>query len=413
MAASVEPLDRERHLKYFKRCHKSLLPTPYTSSDSTRLTFACFVICALNLLDEPLTPSERSDIRNWVLSLQHPDGGFCGSSTHAFSGRDTVKGDANLAATFFALILLAAASDGDKEASAAYSGVNRSRLLRWLRKLQRKDGSLGQNLWEGRPVGGSDMRHCYLASSIRWMLGGGSGQEEGEDLDVESMVAFIRRGQTYDGGLAESSQNESHGGYVYCGVAALAMLDRDTNGTALRDGTPRHDDLIKFLAHRQFPYMAAEEEAEAIEEDAENLIEQGLEALSMAENSCEYVGYNGRWNKKADTCYCWWAGGALKLLDKVSFMKRDPSRSYLLGITQHRIGGFSKTHGGPPDIFHSYLGLAALAVMGKDGFKEFDEGLCCSQEISQKIALAREGLREREQRVQWKDDGFWDAVNKS
>ena len=92
-------------------------------------------------------------------------------------------------------------------------------------------------------------------------------------------------------------------------------------------------------------------------------------------------------------------------------MKADGSRSYLLGITQHRIGGFSKNAGGPPDIYHSYLGLAALAVMGQDGFKDFDVGLCCSQEISQKIRWACEGLREREQRTQWKDDGFWNAVS--
>lgn len=194
MAASVEPLDRERHLKYWRRCHKSLLPTPYTSSDSTRLMFGGFVICALSLLEEPLNQTERSEIREWVLSLQHPDGGFCGSSTHSFLGRDAVKGDANLAATFFALVLLAAAAEGQTEASAAYAGVNRSRLLRWLRKLQRGDGSFGQYLWDGRPVGGSDMRHSYLASCIRWMLGGGS-HEKDNDINTETMTAFIRRGQ--------------------------------------------------------------------------------------------------------------------------------------------------------------------------------------------------------------------------
>lgn len=91
------------------------------------------------------------------------------------------------------------------------------------------------------------------------------------------------------------------------------MLDRDTTGTALKDGTSSQEGLLKFLAHRQFPYMAAEEEAEAMEEDAENLIEQGLDSMSLSDKPCEYVGYNGRWNKKADTCYCWWAGGALKV----------------------------------------------------------------------------------------------------
>lgn len=195
MAVPCEPLDKERHIKYWKRCHKSLLPTAYTSSDSTRLLFACFTICALDLLGAPLDASERSAIRSWVLSLQHPEGGFCGSPLHAYDKRDSHKGSANLAATFFALILLAAAADGEHEASAAFSGVNRARLLQWLRSLQRADGSFGQNLWDGRPVGGSDMRHSYLASCIRWMLRGSIDQADHDDVNLERLVAHVLRGQ--------------------------------------------------------------------------------------------------------------------------------------------------------------------------------------------------------------------------
>lgn len=191
-------LNKERHLKYWKRCHTSFLPTPYTASDSSRLTFACFTIAALDLLSSPLTPADRAAIRRWVLSLQHPDGGFCGSSTHALSGPNAAKGTANLAASFFALVLLGLAADGEEQARGAFAGVNRTKLLRWLRKLQREDGSFGQNLWQGESVGGRDMRHSYLASSIRWMLRGDV--EEGgegwvEDVNVEEMVAHIRRGQ--------------------------------------------------------------------------------------------------------------------------------------------------------------------------------------------------------------------------
>lgn len=195
MAVQEPSLNKEGHVKYWRRCHQSFLPTPYTASDSTRLTFACFIVSALDLLSAPFTQTERNAIRTWVLSLQHPDGGFCGSSTHAFGGQDAGKGTANLAATFFALILLATAADGDSEATAAFTGVQRDKLLRWLRRLQRKDGSFGQNLWEGQPVGGSDMRHSYLASSVRWMLGAGQGPEgQKEDIDVVAMISHIRRG---------------------------------------------------------------------------------------------------------------------------------------------------------------------------------------------------------------------------
>jgi geranylgeranyl transferase type-1 subunit beta len=32
----------------------------------------------------------------------------------------------------------------------------------------------------------------------------------------------------------------------------------------------------------------------------------------------------------------------------------------------HRIGGFSKYPGGPPDVYHACFGLTALAVMGEE-----------------------------------------------
>lgn len=94
----------------------------------------------------------------------------------------------------------------------------------------------------------------------------------------------------------------------------------------------------------------------------------------------------------------------------IDFVSAVPSRRYLLEITQHRIGGFGKIAGAPPDIYHSYLGLAALATMGDGDLKEFDVGLCCTKETAGKIERARDGLVEgfRERHgSSWDDDGFW------
>ncbi|KAF4975870.1 hypothetical protein FZEAL_7393, partial [Fusarium zealandicum] len=398
MSDSDEPsLNKKQHIKYWQRCHKTYLPSPYTAYDSTRLTFAFFTISALDLLSAPLTTSERAAIRRWVLSLQHPDGGFCGSSTHALHGQQASKGTANIAATFFALLLLGVAAESDEEARTAFRGVDRTRLLRWMRGLQRKDGSFGQNVWDGETVGGRDMRHSYLASCIRWMLRGDvkEGDEAFvEDVDVDEMVAHIRRGQTYDGGVAESSQHESHAGYAYCAIGALSLLDRPLDSTsshppeqALKNGIPDRQGLLQFLASRQFAYLAKEEEEDEVEDNF-------IEAEAGEAESYGHVGFNGRWNKKADTCYCWWVGGTLAMLGNLSIINAAPSRRYILDITQHRIGGFSKAVGGPPDMYHSYLGLAALASMGETELKEFDVGLCCSVETTRKLEKAREGLLE-------------------
>lgn len=322
-------LDKERHVKYWKRCAGTYLPSQYTATDSTRLMWACFIFSAHDLLSMPITPPQRISIRQWVLSLQHPDGGFCGSSTHAHTGQNARKGESNIAATYFALVLLALAAEGD--GSTAFQGVRRRKLLSWLRRLQRQDGSFGQNLWDGETVGGKDTRHSYFASSIRWILRGNvqDGHADWvEDIDVEKMAEHVRLGQTYDGGLAEVSSNESHGklsavilspsqlttqaGYVYTSVAALAFLDRSSPGTnSIQLSLTDPAGLLKFLAGRQFTYLE-EEENDPDEDDAENFVEAQLSSLTL-DNGCTHVGYNGRWNKKADTCYCWWVAGSLKV----------------------------------------------------------------------------------------------------
>lgn len=187
--------EKPKHIKYWQRCHNTFLPSAYTPNDSSRLTLAFFIIGALDLLSVPITSQDRSAIRSWVLSLQHPDGGFCGSPTHVLPGQDASKASANLAATHFALLMLALAADTDVEAKAAFAGVNRKKLLRWMRKLQRDDGSFGQVLWDGEAMGGRDMRHSYLASCIRWMIRGSlkeSDPEWEEDVDVDKMIDHIR-----------------------------------------------------------------------------------------------------------------------------------------------------------------------------------------------------------------------------
>ncbi|XWW93995.1 hypothetical protein V2A60_001934 [Cordyceps javanica] len=410
-------LDVERHIKYWKRCHGTFLPAPYTANDSTRLTLACFIISSLDLLRSPPTSQERAAIRKWVLSLQHPGGGFCGSATHAPAGASA--GDANLAATFFALVLLALSAVGtgsEEDEKNAFSGVKRKKLLLWLRRLQRdEDGAVAQMLWEGEPVGGHDVRNSYMAAGIRWMLRGDvvNGDKRWvQDLDLERLVEYISKTQTHDGGMGETtSHHESHGGYTFCALSALALLSRPPSTGQRVEAADKHipdrAQLLKFLVHRQFIYHA-EEETEH-EEDEENYIEKELAQLQL-DGPPALVGCNGRWNKKADTCYFWWAAGALSLLDHESMLHREPARHYLTGITQHRIGGFGKTTGAPPDIYHSYLGLTALAVMGEPKLKELDAELCCSAEVAACIAKARDGLLAAENArasTDWENDGFW------
>ena len=73
--------------------------------------------------------------------------------------------------------------------------VDRGKCLSWLKTLQREDGSFGELMTEdGKIRGGKDMRYCYTATAIRWVLGGEVNQDEG-DIDVERLVEHLRNGQ--------------------------------------------------------------------------------------------------------------------------------------------------------------------------------------------------------------------------
>ncbi|KAI0175483.1 terpenoid cyclases/Protein prenyltransferase [Hypoxylon sp. FL1284] len=415
-------LDAARHIRYWQRCFRSLLPHHYVTNDSTRLALGFFIVAALDLLSSPssysepprdplkaslISPADRKHLRAWVLSLQHPRGGFCGSPHHVLPKQYAVKWDAvnkvesardpanaNIAATYFALLLLGILADDD--GSSAFEGVHRINTLRWLKKLQRDDGSFGEIIDEDGYVGGSkDMRYCYLAATVRWALGG---PEAGEDFDVDALVAYIRRGQTFDGGLAESSTHESHAGYAYCAVAALTLLDlaepdaAAQPGRCLHAGIPSIPSLVHFLACRQFDYL---DPSSGEDEGSSDLPDIASISLSDAPRT---AGFNGRLNKAADTCYTWWVCGTLAMLGEGQVVDRDPARKFILEKTQHMIGGFAKHPGGPPDAYHAYLGLAALATMaGEQGDKEeglgrFDPRLCLSRESSDRVAKAREAL---------------------
>ena len=221
-----------KQTQYFLRCLKTFLPHHYQSNDSQRLSFAYFTLSALDLLGvlhEKTTPKERQEYVDWIYRLQHPEGGFKG-----FTGADVgdtctqeegnVWDPANLGSTFFALGCLMVLGDNMER-------VRWRECLTWLRTLQRLEGNFGEAMGKGRAIeGGGDVRFCYLASGVRWMLRRGKEAEEAGDIDEEAMVMFVKRSvvswhpyafrpsmradneaQTYEGGISETPGGEAHG----------------------------------------------------------------------------------------------------------------------------------------------------------------------------------------------------------
>ena len=71
-------------------------------------------------------------------------------------------------------------------------------------------------------------------------------------------------------------------------------------------GVQDREKLLRFLAQRQFSYVDSDDEDDE-DDDEENYVEAKLGNLRLDAP----VGFNGRWNKRADTCYTWWVAGTL------------------------------------------------------------------------------------------------------
>lgn len=122
-------------------------------------------------------------------------------------------------------------------------------------------------------------------------------------------------------------------------------------------------------------------------EDAEP---PSLESLSLIDSV--QVGCSGRCNKKADTCYCFFVGATLSMLGKEELVNAEGFRRFLLEQTQHQIGGFGKCPGYPPDLYHAYLGLGILSIMGEPGLKPVHPAFCVTIDAKENLENTMEKI---------------------
>lgn len=190
----------------------------------------------------------------------------------------------------------------------------------------------------------------------------------------------------------------STAGLTYCGIGALSLLGKlpgakfDEN--ALKDKTlvPAEflEKTIWWLVHRQTSVVQDDSEYNLPETNddipssppkhdvpsfyvlgatptAPNIPNPHHAPLNISLNELQRAGFNGRCNKVADTCYSFWAGATLGVLNtrphplylvlindqtlqKVHLISFNANRRYLLEKTQHVIGGFGKLPGLPPGL---------------------------------------------------------------
>ena len=324
---STVPLERADHVQYCERGLGVKMGRGLSSLDASR-PWLCYWTChSLELLGRPVGDGPLSARTvDFLARCQDAGGGFCGGPTGHMP---------HLAPTFAAISALVTVGTG-----AAYAVIDRAGLLAFLRRLKQPDGSFALH------VGGeTDVRGTYCAAAVAVATGVAS-----EEL-FAGTAEWIASCQTFEGGLGGEPGNEAHGGYTYCGLAALALLQRldavDAEGCA------------RWLAGRQY-------EREG--------------------------GFAGRTNKLVDCCYGFWQSAVPSLLHAalaatsgsggggggagggaaVPGYDRLRLQEYLLCCCQSAGGGLRDKPSKRADFYHTAYGLAGLSV-AQHGWSVADE----------------------------------------
>ncbi|KAJ8718510.1 hypothetical protein PYW08_002747 [Mythimna loreyi] len=318
-----------QHVKYFMR-FLNILPSSLSSHDTTRVTIAYFSVSGLDVLGAISTVSLdlRNRIIEWIYRLQvHPDKNNGDVSMCGFQGSSTINIDldppnnhyrcGHLAMTYTGLCILLALGDD-------LSRLNRKALVGGVKALQTEEGNFAATLSGCE----SDMRFVYCAACISYMLNDWSG------FNIEKATDYIIKSIGYDYGIAQCPELESHGGTTFCALATLSLTNQ-----------------------------------------LDKLSEQQVEGLKRWLLFRQVDGFQGRPNKPVDTCYSFWVGASLKILDMLQYSNYGSNRKYVYETQDTVVGGFSKWPDTCTDPMHTYLGLAGLSLIGESGLLEIEPTL--------------------------------------
>ncbi|KAL6614555.1 hypothetical protein ACP70R_036825 [Stipagrostis hirtigluma subsp. patula] len=239
---------RDQHIEYLTKGLRHLGPG-FHVLDANRPWLCYWMVHSLALLDEVLDDDLEDDIVDFLARCQDKDGGYGGGPGQL----------PHLATTYAAINTLVTIGS-----ERALSSINRDTLHKFM--LRVKDASGAFRMHEGGEI---DVRACYTAISVASLV------NILDDELAKGLGDYIARCQTYEGGIAGEPYAEAHGGYTFCGLAALILLN-ETEKLDLPS-------LIGWVAFRQ-----------------------GVEC-----------GFQGRTNKLVDGCYSFWQGAAIALTQKL------------------------------------------------------------------------------------------------
>jgi protein farnesyltransferase subunit beta len=223
---------------------------------------------------------------------------------------------------------------------AALRAIDRRRLYRFLMSMRTPEGAFRMH-----HDGEVDTRAAYTALCVASLT---------NILTPElsaGTAEWIARCQTFEGGFGAEPFNEAHGGYAFCAVAALAILDR-------MDAVDL-DGVLRWVTLRQMPRSG---------------------------------GFQGRGNKLVDACYSFWQGSTPAVLAVATqgrfsvqagagavgggeaiaaagslLMDQERLQEYILKCCQYIKGGLRDKPGKGRDYYHTCYALSGLSIAQHSG----------------------------------------------
>ena len=340
--------------QYFRFAHYNFakklintMPGGYSSLDSGFPWFTYWITNIISMCKDnyDLSYDMKIEFVQVLKELQHEDGGFRGSP----------RGMSHLIATYAAIMSIV--NLGIPE---AYDIVDIPKMKNFLLKMKnnnfdidKKPSYVDKNgvylitrdiegdfisyhtafpgTFQNHINGESDLRSTYCAMTTASVLNLINWNDIANDPLTKGVVENIKNCQTFEGGLGPEPYCEAHGGYSYCGIATLVLLNKlheiDVNS------------FIRWLVSRQ-------------------MTKEG--------------GFNGRTNKLVDSCYSFWQGSIFNLLymadkslsnDMELLYDQLSLQAYILFACQNtKGGGLVDKPGKYPDLFHTNYASAGLAL---------------------------------------------------
>ena len=196
----IPVLNRHKTINFLKR-GLGHLSEGYECLDASRPWLVYWIVHSLELLNEPITEEDKSILVKFLAKCQDPDGGFAGGPGQL----------AHLAPTYAAVNSLVII--GTEE---AYKIVDRSKMVEWMNRLRCDDGAFTMHV-----DGELDIRGVYCALSAARLLNIYSPEL------FHNTDQWLLRCQSYEGGFGGVPGMEAHGGYSFCGLAALMLMGKE------------------------------------------------------------------------------------------------------------------------------------------------------------------------------------------